>query len=84
MARPLMGLNARSRGLVPTAAGPQCDEDTAAFASRVLLFSETAGPRSDAIPAAKAAICEAARGAGIAVDHTENGTRRATPSPCCS
>src|ERR687893_1161462 len=56
------------------AAGPQCDEDTAAFASRVLLFRETAGPRSDAIPAAKAAICEAAGGAGIAVDHTEDST----------
>jgi cytochrome c len=55
-------------------AGPQCDEDTASFASRVLLFSETAGPRSDAIPAAKAAICEAAGGAGIAVDHTEDST----------
>src|ERR671914_1510642 len=56
------------------AAGPQCDEDTASFASRVLLFSETAGPRSDAIPAATAAICEAAGGAGIAVDHTEDST----------
>jgi hypothetical protein len=33
---------------------------------------EAAGPRSDAIPAAKAAICEAAGGAGIAVDHTED------------
>ncbi|HZB76151.1 MAG TPA: ThuA domain-containing protein, partial [Solirubrobacteraceae bacterium] len=56
------------------AAGPQCDEGTATFASRVLLFTETAGARSDAIPAATAAICEASGARGIAVDRTEDST----------
>ena len=56
------------------AAGPQCDEGTATFASRVLLFTETAGARSDAIPAGTAAICEAAGARGIAVDRTEDSS----------
>ena len=56
------------------AAGPQCDEDAALFPARVLLFTETAGARSDSIPAGVAAICEAAGSRGIAVDRTEDSS----------
>ena len=67
-----LGLAAPAAAHDIPAAGPQCDEDVATFASRVLLFTETAGARSDAIGAATAAICEVAGARGIAVDRTED------------
>ena len=69
-----LGLAAPAAAHDIPAAGPQCDEDVATFASRVLLFTETAGARSDAIPAATAAICEVAGARGIAVDRTEDSS----------